>query len=85
MSTSQIFPCEICGHHDCRDLSHAKGCPQLAPVSQSRLIALAHQVERGWREDNGRRRQAAAERRALNAARGNPRENPHEAERRAGA
>jgi hypothetical protein len=45
---SPIIPCWRCGHADCRDASHARGCPKLPPLTQERLLELAREVEDGW-------------------------------------
>jgi hypothetical protein len=47
--------CETCGASDNRDADHARGCPALEPVPRDELIALARQVERGWRDANEER------------------------------
>jgi hypothetical protein len=48
-TTPVVMPCPHCGADDGRDADHARGCPALQPVPRERLLALARDVEAGWR------------------------------------
>jgi hypothetical protein len=47
-SGRRIFPCAYCGHRDCRDATHARGCPKLPALTDEQLLALAEACARGW-------------------------------------
>ena len=50
----RIYPCWYCGHADSHDLTHARGCPRLAPVPKEELLRIARYVEAGWARDERR-------------------------------
>jgi hypothetical protein len=48
--------CQTCGNPDARSPSRARGCPNVKPVSNARLMEIVLMAEAGWEA----RRQAKA-------------------------
>lgn len=53
-------PCCYCGAPDSRAPDHARGCPELKPVSKAEMLRIAQNCERGWAELHQKARTAGA-------------------------